>query len=972
MFNEANAVEDFIRDLLGGGAGVRPGLGWEYIPRDQLPRSASDALVDSHLRDALVRLNPEIAERPERADEVFYKLRAILGSVGSGGLVRANEEFAAWLRGERSMPFGENNQHTSVRLIDFENLSNNRFVVTTQFTYKAGQERRLDLVLLVNGLPLVVGEAKSPTRPAVSWVDGAAQIHDDYEANAPAVFVPNVFSFATEGKTFRFGSIRMPLENWAPWRASDDERPSGLAEVEAAVRGLLSPPVVLDILRNFTIFATDKKHRKIKIICRYQQYHTTNRVVERVVRGRIRKGLIWHFQGSGKSLLMVFAAQKLRLHPELRNPTVLIVVDRIDLDAQITATFNAADVPNTVAAGTRDELQTMLAQDVRKVIITTIHKFAEAGGVLNSRPNIVVMVDEAHRTQEGDLGRKMRDALPEAFLFGLTGTPINRRDRNTFWAFGADEDEHGYMSRYSFEESIRDRATLPLHFEARLVELRIDRPAIDEAFANITGHLTEEDQAELAKRAAKLAVLVKAPERVRTIVADIVRHYREKVEPNGFKGQVVTFDRESCVLYKQALDELMPREASDIVMTVGQGDPAEWHRKYKRRREDEEKLLDRFRDPSDPLRLLIVTSKLLTGFDAPILQAQYLDKPMKEHNLLQSICRTNRPYQNKTHGLIVDYLGIFDDVSRSLNFDEQSVQQVITNLDELKRQFPAAAAACLAYFPDVDRSVGGYEGLILAQECLPDNERRDAFAADYSVLSQLWEALSPDRFLHAYKTDYRWLSEVYESVRPPSGHGKLLWHGLGAKTVELIHENVHVEAVHDDLETLVMDDEVLSKIAELNEPKKARELEIKIVARLRRHQNNPAFVALGRQLEELKERHQRGLLTSLEFLKHLLELARRVVEAERRVDPREEQDNAKAALTELFNEVRDNNTPVMVERIVNDIDGIVRAVRYPGWQQTTGGEREVQKALRRTLLKYKLHHEQELFDRAYGYIKQYY
>jgi type I restriction enzyme R subunit len=369
---------------------------------------------------------------------------------------------------------------------------------------------------------------------------------------------------------------------------------------------------------------------------------------------------------------------------------------------------------------------------------------------------------------------------------------------------------------------------------------------------------------------------------------------------------------------------------------------------------------------------LIVTSKLLTGFDAPILQAQYLDKPMKEHNLLQAICRTNRPYRNKTHGLIVDYLGIFDDVSKSLNFDERSVQQVITNLDELKKQFPTATATCLAYFPDVDRSIGGYEGLILAQECLPHNERRDAFAADYSVLSQLWEALSPDRFLQSYRSDYRWLSEVYESVRPPSGHGQLLWHGLGAKTVELIHEHVHVEAVHDDLETLVMDDEVLAKIAELNEPKKVREIEIKIIARLRRHRNNPVFIALGRQLEELKERHQRGLLTSLEFLKHLLELARRVVEAERKVHPQEEQDNAKAALTELFNEARNNSTPVMVERIVNDIDGIVRAVRYPGWQQTTGGAREVQKALRRTLLKYKLHHEQELFDRAYGYIKQYY
>jgi type I restriction enzyme, R subunit len=210
---------------------------------------------------------------------------------------------------------------------------------------------------------------------------------------------------------------------------------------------MLRSEVVLDILQNFTLFATDKKHHRIKIICRYQQYFTTNQIVDRVVKGYPKKGLIWHFQGSGKSLLMVFAVQKLRLHPKLGNPTVMIVVDRIDLDTQITATFNASDVPNMVGVATRQELQMLLSQDVRKVLTTTIHKFGEAGGILNERSNIIATVDEAHRTQEGDLGRKMREALPNAFLFGLTGTPINRADKNTFWAFGADEDEKGYMSR---------------------------------------------------------------------------------------------------------------------------------------------------------------------------------------------------------------------------------------------------------------------------------------------------------------------------------------------------------------------------------------------------------------------------------------------------------------------------------------------------------------------------------------------
>jgi type I restriction enzyme R subunit len=971
MFNEANSVEDFIRNILCGRQPPQTGtgLGWQYIHGSQLPRTENDVLVESHLRDALIRLNPEIAQKPDRADEVFYRLRAILLSVNSDGLVRANEEFTAWLKGDRTMPFGPNNDHTPVRLIDFENLKNNHYIVAQQLTFKAGVERRFDLVLLVNGIPLVVGEAKTPVRPAVSWVDGAIDIHDDYEANIPAFFVPNVFSFVTEGKTYRFGSIRMPLDLWAPWRDSEQETVSGLVEVETAVRSMLQPKVVLDILQYFTVFATDKQRRKIKIICRYQQYQATNQIVERVVAGRIKKGLIWHFQGSGKSLLMVFAAQKLRLDPELKNPTVLIVVDRIDLDTQITATFNAADVPNTVPAGTREELGKFLRQDVRKVIITTIHKFAEADGVLNPRSNIIVLVDEAHRTQEGDLGYKMREALPNAFLFGLTGTPINKRDRNTFYAFGAAEDEQGYMSRYTFEESIRDKATLPLHFEARLIELRIDKDAIDEAFANITGHLSEEDQANLSKQAGKMSVLVKTPERVKAIVADIVQHYQDKVEPNGFKAQVVTFDRESCVLFKQEMDKILPPEASTIVMSVESGEVG-W-KQYDRSRDEQEKLLDRFRDRTDPLKFLIVTSKLLTGFDAPILQVMYLDKPMKEHNLLQSICRTNRPYQGKSHGLIVDYLGIFDDVAKALNFDERGVQRVITNLNELKAQLPEAITACLNYFPGVDRTIGGYEGLIAAQECLPNNERRDEFAACYSFLARLWEALSPD-CPKEYVNDYRWLTQVYESVKPPSGQGKLLWHALGAKTLEIIHQNVHVEAVRDDLETLVMDADVLAEIVTTNDPKKTKEIEIKVIARLRKHKDDPKFIALGRRLEELKERHELGLLVSLEFLKQLLELAKEVVKAEQEVVPEEEQDKGKAALTELFNEVKNDNTPIMVERIVNDIDSIVRIVRFPGWQQTVAGEREVKKALRQTLLKYQLHREQELFDRAYAYIKQYY
>lgn len=965
-FNESNTVEAYIRDLL-------KSIGWTFADRDTLPRQQQDVLVESHLREAIVRLNPTIAERPERADEVLHRLRAAIMTVRDTGLVKANEEFAAWLLGERSMPFGENGEHVTIRLIDFDTLKNNRFVVTQQFTFRAGKtEKRADLVLLVNGMPLVIIEAKTPVRSSESWLDGALQINEDYEKNVPELFVPNVFSVATEGKEYRYGSVRMPVEMWGPWRLEDDDTLPSMEKVEKAVTSMLRPSMVLDMLTSFTAYATHKGKQRIKIIARYQQVDGVNKIVDRVIAGRPRKGLIWHFQGSGKSLLMLFAARKLRLHPALKNPTVLVVVDRIDLDSQISGTFYAADMANLVRTESRKELEDLLAKDARKVIITTIHKFAEADGVLNKRDNIIVMVDEAHRTQEGDLGRKMRDALPNAFLFGLTGTPINRADRNTFYAFGADEDENGYMSRYGLDDSLRDGATKPLHFEPRLVNLHIDQKAIEEAYKELTAGLTDDDRDKLGKAAAKMAVLVKAPARIAAICADIALHFQEKVAPNGFGAQVVTFDRESCVLYKKELDKHLPPEVSDIVMSVNSGETE--YEAYKRDRDAEEKLLDRFRDPKDPLKILIVTSKLLTGFDAPILQTMYLDKPLRDHTLLQAICRVNRPYsEEKTHGLIVDYLGIFDDVAQALQFDEKGVRKAVSNIAELVGKLPAAMQKCLAYFAGCDRTLQGYEGLIAAQECLPNNAARDAFAADFSVLAKIWEAVSPDPVLTQYEKDFRWLVQVYESLKPSTGTGRLLWHRLGAKTIELIHQNVHVDAVRDDLDTLVLDADLLQAVLGDPDPeKKGREISIKLTARLRKHAGNPKYKALAERLEDLKNRHEQGLLVSIDFLKALLDLAKDVVRLERETPAAEEVDRGKAALTQLFEEAKNGSTPVMVKRVVDDIDEIVRAVRFDGWQNTHAGEREVKIALRKTLFKYKLHQDQGLFERAYGYIKEYY
>jgi type I restriction enzyme R subunit len=593
---------------------------------------------------------------------------------------------------------------------------------------------------------------------------------------------------------------------------------------------------------------------------------------------------------------------------------------------------------------------------------------------MNDRDNIIVLVDEAHRTQEGDLGRQMRAALPNAFLFGLTGTPINKADRNTFWAFGAEEDESGYLSRYTFQESIQDDATLPLHFEPRLVDVHVDKETIDKAFEEFveSSALSDEEADALNKRSAKMAAFLKSPERISKIVEDIATHFKEKVKPHGFKALIVTPDREACVLYKEELDNYLPEEASKVVMSTSANDPLEFKQKWGIDKAQQDKIVDEFKNDESDLQFIIVTAKLLTGFDAPILQTMYLDKSLKDHTLLQAICRTNRLYPNKNYGRVVDYFGVFDDTAKALEFDEESMKHIISNLSELRDELPKAIADTLRHFEGVDRDIEGYEGLEKAQDAIDTDEKKDDFAQDFKHLSKLWESLSPDRVLDLYQKDYKWLSQVYESVKPPSENiGKLLWFSLGAETTKLIHENIHVGDVHQ-LEEYVLDAEIIDDIFNNPDPKNAKKLEKILVKRFKKHAGDPKFKALSERLEELRDKAEKGLITSIEFVKELCKIAKETVKAEKEKADEIQEKSPKAALTELFIELKTDKTPAVVERIVNDIDAIVRAVKFPGWQQTSSGEREVQKSLRKALLKYQLHKDQVLFDRAYAYIKEYY
>lgn len=479
-------------------------------------------------------------------------------------------------------------------------------------------------------------------------------------------------------------------------------------------------------------------------------------------------GVQWEYQSPeqlGRGVNEVLIESELvkalvRLNPEIEaNPNLADEV--IHKLRAILISVNQVGLvkANVESTNSIKELQQMLERDKRKIIISMIHKFRDAKPNMNDRDNIIVLVDEAHRTQEGDLGRQMRAALPNAFLFSLTGTPVNKADKNTFWAFGAEEDKGGYMSRYTFHDSIRDDATLPLHFEPLLVDVHVDKEA---------SALTDEEADALNKKPVKMAAFLKAPERVEKIVDDIAVHFREKVEPQGFKAMIVTPDRHACVQYKEELDKHFSEEASRVVISTTANDDFDFKKRWGVDKSQQEKIVDEFNDATSELKFIIVTAKLLTGFDAPILQTMYLDKSIKDHTLLQAICRTNRLYPNKTFGCIVDYFGVFDDAAKALEFDEESVKQVITNLEDLRSRLPQAMVDALKHFDGTDRTLDGFEGLEVAQNAISTDDKKDAFAKDFKYLSKLWESLSPDNILDPYNEDYKWLAQIFESVKPAS------------------------------------------------------------------------------------------------------------------------------------------------------------------------------------------------------------
>ena len=980
-------------------------FGWVYADDETLGRPVDGVFLADDLEDSLIRLNPEIAENPGRTGEVLARLRAVLLGVRNDGLVGSNEEFVQWMCGRRTVKYIGTEKDVQVRLIDFDNPKSNILRITTEATFHAGREhRRYDIVLWVNGLPVVVGEMKTPVNANISWLNGATDIHNAYERKTPEFFVPNVLSFASEGREFHYGAVCQPPELWLNWSSTTDEiMPPGLPSVIRSAELLLNPEMVLDILRSFTLYSsrpTAAGALRMKVIPRYPQVEAVTAIIARCRDPKKRQGLVWHHQGSGKTFAMAYAAAKLRHQTDMDAPTIVVVLDRLELIQQTEAEFQSVGIQSLKTAESKEDLRRLLRDDARGVIITTIYRFAEAG-LLNERENIVVMVDEAHRTQEGRLGLDMRAALPNARFIGLTGTPISTDDRNTWAMFGDPDDPEGALNHYSVERSIHDGATLPVHVETRLVNFHFSAEALQKAFDDLAEeeNLTDEEKGKLAAKASHISVVVRDKDRIEAICKDIVEHYRARIGPLGLKAQIVAYDRATCVAYYDAISQMLePGEECTVVMTTSKDDPQEWER-WNLEREEEATIKNRFRDINDPLKFVIVTAKLLTGFDAPIEGAMYLDKPLRAHTLFQAICRTNRRWTNpltgqqKLHGLVVDYVGLGKELAKALMTKSTSIPgQNQEDVEVLLSELMAEVTNTVARFESVDRSALIFNQIHDAQQILDTLPKREEFAAQSMRCQGLFEFLWPDMKLRPIEEDYRFLAKVYSSIAPNKAADLLLWQKLGAKTMEIVHE--HLTGVTIDgkqLEKVAMDVGVIEALKDLTlfpadtkEPKKPlnalevlQKLEERIQKRFGDEISEKVWRSLAERLEMLRLSRISSAEESVDFLKRLLELAKDLLEAEKaddegRISEIKVLDPRKGALTQIFEECRPDGTPVVIETVVEQVDSLVSPVRGTGWQSSHPGDRTVRQELRLILRNSGLPPAGELFDRAYAYIRENY
>ena len=932
--NEYSQAEEPARALL-------ERLGWTYVPREALAAERSgerEVLLKGRLRAALLRLNDWLTE--EQADRAIFELE----HVNEVGIARnqAVHEYLTF-----GLPLNVNTQRgqdtRNIRFFDFDHPEDglNEFVVTTQFRVRHSSEKsdteddqrviKPDLVLFVNGIPLVVMEAKSPSLLDVWKSQAVRQLRRYQEAGpkwhgtgAPELFHYNLLCVAHCGASAAYAAIGAPENAYFEWKSvapySEDEvreqfgvEPQGQAQL---ILGMLAPATLLDILRDFVVYEPEQG-RVVKKLPRYQQYRAVKSAMRRILsetKAEERGGVVWHTQGSGKSLTMLWLATKIRREPRLANADIVVVTDRTQLDKQISDTFRRCGFPapermdrsrperEERRARRRRErpdraeplnLQTVLHQGGGRTVMTTVQKFEEALttpdgklDVLNDSGYVFIMVDEAHRTQYGRLGAQMSRALPNAVMIGFTGTPIDKGfGRSTMRRFGP------LIDSYTIPQSVEDGATVPIWYEARLPELHIEGPnTLDKLFDAMFGDETDSVREEIRRRYANRETVAEAERRIQMIALDIAQHFKGKVRPNGFKAQVVAPSRAAALRYTEQLRGFSL--SAYPIITTGHNDGPEFQ---VAKEIDHDQITNAFVDPDGEPEVLVVVDMLLTGFDAKPEQVLYLDRPLREHGLLQAIARVNRCFSHekdgtpteKTHGLVVDYCGISHDLEQALaSFEWADVQDTMQVLEEDPATvIDAAAVRAESHFKGLDLSDTWACVFMFAPDANTEGNYKadlfERFNADYRQFSRLMDRLLPDPRGLPYVDRLARLTLIRSYVRAHflRENADVNWTDIGAKVKQLIDQRISAEVREMMQPVSILDQDFDEKIAHLPHAEaRASVMEHAIRAQIHeRLEQNPVFYErLSQRLARIIEQMRSQLIDTAEAYRQMAVLQKDV------------------------------------------------------------------------------------------------
>lgn len=855
---------------------------WKFLPAIEAFNLRNSDIKEPFLipivKEKLKQLNRGIITE-KNFDEEMRKIRLLPSTL------RGNEEFLKYLRNQKTVYDKDEKRERNITLIDYENPENNDFAFTEGFWFDDRDRRQADKVLFINGFPIGIMENKSPTLEEAEE-EAFGQIKF-YTTRIPELLKYTQFYATCNGIRLHYGPTwNYETKTFYRWKTENH------FNFEKLTKTFFDKKEMLNTLEDYVVFLTidDEIHKYILVP---HQRRAVQKTVRRVLREKKNKGLIWHTQGAYKTLTMMVTAKELREAAELQNPTIIAVVDRIELEDQISKNFQAFGFPNVTVAKNKDHLRELLASDYRGLIITIIHKFAGMPKNINTRNNIILLIDEAHRSQEGDLGIYMRAALPNAYYFGFTGTPIDkgRIGQGTFATFGYPP-EDPYLDKYFIDESIEDKTTVPLYYKLTKTKLHVDKQTLENEFFKVVdeeGIASIEGVNKIIEKAEKLKATLKSHARIDTIAKKILEHYRSSVEPSGFKAFIVAVDREACALYKEAINKYLkesnlPEDYVRVVYTPYHKDE-DLLRKYWLSEDDEKVLRRKFRSPKELPKILIVTEKLLTGYDAPILYAMYLDKPLKDHTLLQAIARVNRPYEGKACGLIIDYIGLFDNLKRALSFDEKDIGRGLVNIEALKQRFQQVMKQSNQILANINLQ-DEQNRLTNIIDYFFDEPKRNEFTKLFKETERTYEVLSPDEFLRDYMQQYKLMVQIYQIVYNtynPEAERKRLQREILKKTEALIQKEVELRTIVDSLPiyeinkntpTLVKADKSPERVKVVNLHKSlADHIQKKI-------KEEPYLLSLSEEVEKTINRLKEKQASAEETLRELTKIAERIAASE--------------------------------------------------------------------------------------------